>query len=333
MSVYNGERWLAESIKSVTDQTFKNYEFIIVNDGSNDCSLELIRKHALLDDRLIVIDKPNTGLADSLNEGIKQAKGDWIARIDADDLCEPERLQKQYELAHAYSDLVLIGTGLIEIDEAGRSGKVFLCPASHAAILNRLTTVRPLFSHSSAFYKTDVVRKLGGYRPRIKRAQDWDLWLRLSAVGKIACIARPLVKIRRHPYQITNDEQGMRQIIDSRVAMTSYWLRCYGLIDPVSSSTSDIDFNKFREWVTQALQQNRLFEYHNFVQIAKHNFFSNTILGYSRLLNLIFKNPNFTFRYFKQFIVGERFQEKLALEWAEMSQTNNGQTARRAGDR
>lgn len=87
MSVYNGERWLAESIESVLNQTFTDFEFLIVNDGSTDGSGEIINRYAEQDSRIHVFDKPNTGLADSLNYGIARAKGEWIARIDADDVC------------------------------------------------------------------------------------------------------------------------------------------------------------------------------------------------------------------------------------------------------
>lgn len=322
MSVYNGERWLNEAIQSVLNQTLTDFEFVIVNDGSKDRSLEIINQFALRDHRIVVVDKPNTGLADSLNQGIKQARGDWIARIDADDLCASERIQKQYALAQTNSNLVLIGSGLMEIDEAGQPGKVYLYPTSHADILNRLTTVRSVFPHSSVFYKTEVVRKMGGYRLRIKRAEDWDLWLRFSETGKISCVDEPLVKVRKHTNQISHDEQGRRQIIDSRVAMTSYWLRQYGFIDPVSTECSDKDFEIFRMWVTRCLQEYRLFEYRDFIQMIKEQLNSNRkpFSRYLRLVMLLLQEPIFVIRYFHQSLVGERLQKKMAAKWIKQNQ-------------
>lgn len=322
MSVYNGERWLDEAIQSILNQTFTDFELIIVNDGSKDQSLDIINQFATNDRRIVVIDKPNTGLADSLNQGIKQAKGDWIARIDADDLCAPNRLQRQYEFAKTDSALVLIGSGLLQIDETGCPGKLYRYPASHKAIVCRLTTVRPLFAHSSAFYRTDVVKRLGGYRPRIKRGQDWDLWLRLSETGKIACIGEPLVKIRIHAGQITNDEQGQRQIIDSRVAMTSYWLRLDGFVDPVAADYPDADFNIFRTWVAKRLQQNGLFEYFAFIQKIKQQLGSegNLLAGYLRLFALLLHEPVFVLRYLRQALIGERLQKKMAAAWVKRNQ-------------
>ena len=119
MAVYNGERWLAESIQSVLEQTFTNFEFIIVNDGSNDCSLQIINQFSKKDSRIRVYNKKNSGLADSLNYGIAEARGEWIARIDADDICSLERLQKQIECVRLNTDLVLVGSGLVIIDENG----------------------------------------------------------------------------------------------------------------------------------------------------------------------------------------------------------------------
>ena len=95
MAVYNGERWLHDSINSILDQTYTNFEFIIVNDGSTDNSPQIINKFAFNDRRITIYNKKNSGLTDSLNFGIQKAKGKWIARIDADDISSPGRLKKQ----------------------------------------------------------------------------------------------------------------------------------------------------------------------------------------------------------------------------------------------
>lgn len=322
MSVYNGERWLFEAIQSVLTQSFADFEFIIVNDGSKDCSLEIINQFAARDRRIVIIDKPNTGLADSLNQGIKQAKGQWIARIDADDLCVSDRLQKQYEFANADSSLVLIGSGLRVINETGVPGRLYCYPASHVALVNGLVTFRQFFAHSSAFYNTEVVRKLGGYRPRIKRSQDFDLWLRLSEVGKIGCINKPLVKIRKHSLQISNDDQGQQQIIDSRIAMTSYWLRREGFVDPVAADCSDADFNNYRSWVKTLLHHNQTFEYYTFVKEFKQklNIEGMSFAGYLTLFLSLLHEHVFVFRYLREALIGDRFQKKISALWIKKNQ-------------
>ena len=119
MSCFNAARWLEESINSVLKQSYTDFEFIIVDDGSTDNTLDIIYRFAATDSRIVVITKSNSGLSDSLNVGLKIAKGEWIARLDADDVCEPTRLEKQAELAFANSNLVFIGTGLTIIDDTG----------------------------------------------------------------------------------------------------------------------------------------------------------------------------------------------------------------------
>ena len=124
MAVYNGELWLKESIRSVLKQTFSNFEFIIINDGSEDSSVEIIESFIKKDTRILLFNKSNTGLADSLNYGMMQAKGKWVARIDADDICESNRLQEQLDFVKLNKDYVLVGSGLNIIDEKGKNPKL-----------------------------------------------------------------------------------------------------------------------------------------------------------------------------------------------------------------
>jgi glycosyltransferase involved in cell wall biosynthesis len=316
MSVYNGERWLSESIESVLSQSYSNFEFIIINDGSTDASLEIINSFAVRDSRINIIDKPNTGLADSLNVGINQAQGEWIARIDADDLCEPDRLHKQYGLVRMKPSLVLIGSDFQVIDEEGRPGKMYKCSSKHKSLVNSLATGRRFFPHSSSFYHSETVRLLGGYRTRIKRAQDRDLWLRLCEAGQITCLSESLVKIRKHPNQITHEEQGLRQKADSRVAIASFWLRQRSLVDPVAAY-SDEDFEYFRNWVVDCLRKDGLFEYSAFMQQVKKELavlgiFSGSLVTLSTLL---LRKPSFVLRYLRESILGEQLPKVLAARW------------------
>lgn len=322
MSVYNGDRWLDQSIPSVLNQTFRDFEFLIVNDGSTDRTLEIIYGYALCDPRIRLLDKQNSGLTDSLNYGITQAKGQWIARIDADDICEPERLERQYDLSQSDTSLVLIGTGLQKIDEYGNFGKIFKYPCKHKQLLRRLVFVGP-FAHSSAFYKTNEVRKLGGYRPKLHRAQDLDLWLRLSEVGRLACIDLSLVRIRSHDMQITHDEGGRRQFVDSRVVMVSYWSRRYGFDDPLSGTNSEENFTEFRNWVSESLARAGLFDLLSFVQKVKKRI-GETKGELNKLFVLLFSlidHPVLCFCYLHRRIIGERLTRSLAKEWVRRNQS------------
>lgn len=315
LSCYNGARWLDEAINSVLSQTFGDFEFIIVDDGSTDNSPEIIKRFAEQDARIAVIGKSNTGLADSLNVGIRQARGEWIARLDADDICEPARLEMQLARAGENPGLVFIGSGLLEIDENGNALKTYRYPARHVLLVRNLYSARKFPPHSSAFYRTDAVRSIGGYRPRIRRSQDRDLWLRLSEVGQLTAINEPLVRIRKHSDQISHDESGRRQKIDSRVAMISYWLRRHRFSDPVAAD--DDVFESFHAWVANRLEQERSFEFFDYIARVKANVAEmyktpSAVLAATRH---IFGEPGFLLRFLRVRLFGESISRRLALEW------------------
>jgi glycosyltransferase involved in cell wall biosynthesis len=315
ISCYNGARWLDEAINSVLTQTFGDFEFIIVDDGSTDSSAEIINRYAGQDTRIVVIAKSNTGLADSLNVGIQHARGEWIARLDADDICEPERLELQLSKARENHSLVFIGSGLLVIDASGNPVKTYRYLNRHALLVKNLYTARKFPPHSSAFYRTDVVRSIGGYRVRIKRAQDLDLWLRLSEVGQITSLDEPLVRIRKHADQISHDESGRRQIIDSRVAITSYWLRRHGFPDPVVAD--DEVFKAFRAWVENRLNQEQLFEFFDYIARVKTNMavmYKSPSALLAATTHIVGK-PWYLLKLLRVLLCGEMTPQRLSREW------------------
>ena len=156
MSCYNASRWLHEAIDSVLTQTFENFEFVLVDDGSTDDTWNIIQSYRDRDERIVPISKKNTGLPDSLNVGIAKARGAWIARLDADDVCEPTRLEEQVKFVSKHPEVVLLGTGCVEIDEQGgvkkkhtlsiRSPQPGSASGTVAAILSPFISVLP-FGH------------------------------------------------------------------------------------------------------------------------------------------------------------------------------------------
>ncbi|MHB8130909.1 MAG: glycosyltransferase family 2 protein, partial [Mobilitalea sp.] len=111
MSCYNASRWLSEAVDSILRQTFENFEFILIDDGSTDNTWEIIQKYRAQDKRIIALLKKNTGLADSLNIGLNEAKGEWVARLDADDISLPERLFEQFKFVQKNNKVGLLGAG------------------------------------------------------------------------------------------------------------------------------------------------------------------------------------------------------------------------------
>ena len=259
MSCYNANRWLHEAIDSVMAQTFENFEFILVNDGSTDETWDIIQSYRRQDPRIIAISKENTGLADSLNVGIAQARGTWIARIDADDLCEPTRLEEQVNFVRHRADIVLLGSGFFEIDEHGQIIKTHLYPSKHRELVSHLERLQRFFPHSSAFYQTNVVKQIGGYNLRILRAEDWRLWLELSLHGRLACLPKPLVRNRKHSNQISLDDSGRRQICDGVVATVCHMLKKEGFKDP-SVSASEDEWILFLSWIEKRIKESGFFD-------------------------------------------------------------------------
>lgn len=315
MSCYNAARWLEEAINSVLNQSFKEFEFIIIDDGSNDDTLKIIQQFAARDHRIVVIAKPNTGLADSLNIGLAKARGEWIARLDADDICTPDRLKQQYAYARTGQGIVFVGSGLTIIDEYGDALKTHHYPLQHAFLLKRLRTLQPFPAHSSAFYLTSAARKINGYRPRITRAEDLDLWLRLSEMGELACINAPLISLRKHADQISHDDSGKQQLICAYMAVISYFIRQYHATDPVDAN--DEQFAAFKNWLEVQLKINAIFNITDYrVQIKKSlSRSSNMMTVFVNTIYSIASNPHYTIRLIHQQLIGESLPKSLAKQW------------------
>jgi len=315
LSCYNGACWLAEAINSVLNQTFEGFEFIIVDDGSTDTSPEIIKHFADQDARIVVIHKRNTGLADSLNVGIQSARGTWIARLDADDISEPDRLQQQLVVARNNLGLAFIGSGHHRIDESGKIVKTHRFPVTHSQLVKRLTSKRKFPAHSSAMYRTDMVRSIGGYRVRILRAQDYDLWLRLSEIGQFTTLTQPLVRFRTHSDQVSHQDSGRRQQIDSHVALVSHWLRRFGSPDPVDAAEED--FAMFRAWVADGKAQQRMFDYLDYLWQVNARLTTGTKLpfGYISAVIVALGKPQFLWQHIRALVFADLMTRRLALEW------------------
>jgi len=193
MSVYNGERYLREAIDSILNQTFPNFEFIIVNDAATDSSLKIIQSYH--DKRIRVIEnEENIGLTKSLNKAIKQARGKYIARQDADDISLPHRFLEQLSYLERRPEVALLGTSVYHIDEQGKVLGRVIVPIKPG---NKLLKENQ-FNHGSTIFKKNVVVKLGGYNSILRYSQDYELWLRIAKHHEVGNLPQPLYKLRFH---------------------------------------------------------------------------------------------------------------------------------------
>ena len=201
MAVYNGGDFLKKSITSILTQTYSNFEFIIINDGSTDNSQSVINLFSEEDDRIIVIHNiKNQGLTKSLNSGCRLSRGDYIARQDADDISLKTRLEEQINVMSQREAVVLLGSRAYEIND---KHKVISKYFNENEISKRIKLQNP-FIHSSIMIKATIFKKLGFYNEIFSTSQDYDAWIRLSQVGSILMLNKPLVNYYINPNSISN---------------------------------------------------------------------------------------------------------------------------------
>lgn len=233
LSVYNGERYLALAIESVLAQTFRDFEFLILDDGSTDATRTIIEHHAAADARIRPICRENRGLIASLNQLLDEAQAPLVARIDADDICHPERLEKQLAFLDAHPDHGVVGCRNHHIDADGRDCAVDgpEHPLDHAGVLAAIAAGRTPLSHPAVMYRRDIVRAVGGYHAAFRHCEDLDLWLRLITRTRIANLPERLISYRRHAAQVSS-RHAMEQQIGAAIARIAWREREAGRPDP-----------------------------------------------------------------------------------------------------
>ncbi len=207
LPVYNGDRFLRQAIESILQQTYANFELIIINDGSKDQSQALIESYG--DPRIHAIQQANMGLAATLNKGISLAKGCWIARQDQDDVSFPERLAKQVDFMSAQPGCALVGTAAeIWVDDA-KTDRVHRHPCSDEQLRAGLLFYN-YFVHSSVMFSKAVVEKMGGYsaEPNRQPPEDYELWSRIAKQHPVANLPDVLLAYREVSSSMSRDGEN-----------------------------------------------------------------------------------------------------------------------------
>lgn len=181
MSVFNAEKYLPEAIESILNQTYTDFEFIIINDCSNDGSLHIIEEYSLKDKRIILINNSaNLGLTKNLNKAISIAKNKFIARMDADDVSLPDRFEKQLNFFKSNPSIDVLGTYCTDIDELGNVIAERRVPNTNKDITRMIHIINPI-CHPTVMFRKEKLKKISFYNEQYKVVQDYDLWLRCSA--------------------------------------------------------------------------------------------------------------------------------------------------------
>jgi len=191
----------------VLGQTFTDFEFLIIDDGSTDGSLEILREYSRKDPRIKIVTRPNRGLTNTLNEGLSLARGEFLARMDADDVCMPRRFERQLPYLKEYPDCVLVGSRVLLMDPEGLPIREMCLEQNHDEIdaghLNRQWPV----VHPAAMMRMSALKQIGGYRNEFNTLEDLDLFLRLAEVGKLANLPDILLHYRQHFASVTHSRE------------------------------------------------------------------------------------------------------------------------------
>jgi glycosyltransferase involved in cell wall biosynthesis len=196
MPVYNADRFVAETVDTILAQTFRDFEFLIINDGSTDRSLEVLRDYASRDPRIRLVSRANTGYVAALNEGLELNRSEFLARIDADDLADPRRLELQVERMREDPRLVALGSSASAIDEDGLPLGDYSVPVTHEEIEAHHLRGSSAIHHPAVMLRPEVVKRVGGYRRELMPCEDFDLWLRLGEVGRLENLPQKLLTKR-----------------------------------------------------------------------------------------------------------------------------------------
>jgi glycosyltransferase involved in cell wall biosynthesis len=230
MPVYNGEKYLRQAVDSILSQTFQDFEFIIVDDGSKDKTAEILYEYGT---RVAVYNRGKNGLVKSLNYGIDLAMGKYIARMDADDMAFPQRFEKQVDFLNKHADIGLLGTSAILIDQNGKRLRKLATPSSDLEIRWNILLNSPII-HSSAMFRRELFDRNGlRYEETYKAVEDYDLWRRFLYFSKAGNLPEPLIHYRIHQYNVTNQNRQIQ--IQNHIKISS---------EAISTEFSDLQLKR-----------------------------------------------------------------------------------------
>jgi glycosyltransferase involved in cell wall biosynthesis len=240
LPVHNGARYIKQAIKSIVRQSFKSWRLFVLDDGSDDQTAKIVRFMTLQDSRIDLYSLPKRGLVATLNTGLELAQTEWVARMDADDVALPNRLERQVDWMKRADSVVASGSFVEEVDPCGWSlGEVQL-PATHADIEQMLLTgIGGAICHPSAIFSRSALDAVGGYDESATYCEDLDIYLKLGEIGELANIPEVLLRYRKHPgsVNVTRRLELVRNVRDvlARVALRRRCLLPPFALDEASS--------------------------------------------------------------------------------------------------
>jgi glycosyltransferase involved in cell wall biosynthesis len=231
MPVFNAEPFVRRAVDSVREQTFSDWELLVIDDGSTDGSLGVLQTFA--EPRLrIERNRRNLGVTRSLNRGLALARGELVARLDGDDVAYPDRLRRQVLHLDAHPEVALVGSWADLVDASGRPFMREETPTANDEIQARILRGN-CFVHASTMFRRQAALDLGGYDEALREAQDYDLWLRLSEHHQVANLGEPLIAFRVHGGQVSQRRLRSQRAFAERARAAAVQRRtARGLLPP-----------------------------------------------------------------------------------------------------
>jgi glycosyltransferase involved in cell wall biosynthesis len=205
LPVFNADKYVFQAIESILNQTYTDFELIIIDDGSTDHSAEVIC--SFHDTRIVFLqNQDNQGLVYTLNRGIQSAKGKYIARMDADDISLPHRFQQQVSFLEMHPEIGVVGSGYLPIDENNNAVRSPIYKAEYPLTVKWAILIGNPLAHPSTMYRADLARQLGGYDKHFTYAEDYEFWTRMAEITNICSIKDVLIR-----YRVRDDDHRSRK--------------------------------------------------------------------------------------------------------------------------
>ena len=223
MPVYNTERYLKQAMESVLAQSFEDFEFLILDDGSTDHSVNVIRHFAEHDDRIRFFPLEHRGYVSLLRRGLNHCRGEFVARMDSDDICMPDRFEKQINFMRANLEVVACGSRITVVDPFGSPVDQPQHKLTHEDIEQELLNgVGWAMVHPVVMMRREAVMKVGGYRDDLAVSEDLDLFLRLAEHGKVANLPEVLLHYRQHLHSVNYTKYDQQKAVKRQIVGDAY---------------------------------------------------------------------------------------------------------------
>jgi glycosyltransferase involved in cell wall biosynthesis len=242
MPVYNIERYLTEAIDSILNQTFTDFEFVIVNDGSTDGTARILEEYAAREPRIRVFHQPNGGIVSALNAGLAQCRAGYIARMDGDDISMPHRFALQVDYLDRHPNCVIVGGIFMSIDEAGNHRTPYRFDRNKVTSFDVFPVRVALTLHPLAMFRRDALLKVNGYRATFPHAEDYDLFLRVADYGTVDNLDEILLCYRDHGQSVSRRNIELQETATAYAEFAAIEIH-RGNPDPIEPN---MDFDKVR---------------------------------------------------------------------------------------